>query len=186
VLLSVVTALRSDLNGKWAVGITRTAVRAADAGFGCITLSIMPLDISVSVAWSIITPASPTLTDADRSLIVFANGLFSGKFRIRLKTLVADQALANAILKEAAKGNFQAPSEVAAQWTRYVANWGPVKFHSGLRVGYLANQGRHSAASRVVRLMNAGCSRRYEALPSVAIGWAVRACIASCEPMVGT
>ena len=39
----------------------------------------------------------------------------------QLKTLVADQALDNVILKEAAKGNFQAPSEVAAQWTRHVA-----------------------------------------------------------------
>ena len=40
----------------------------------------------------------------------------------QLKTLVADQALENVILKDAAKGNFQAPSEVAAQWTRHVAN----------------------------------------------------------------
>ena len=74
----------------------------------------------------------------------------------QLKKLVADQALDNAILKEAAKGNFQAPSDVAAPWMRYVVNWGPITFHSGVRVECLANQGRRSATSRVVRLMNAG------------------------------
>ncbi len=62
----------------------------------------------------------------------------------------------NAILKEAAKGDFRAPSDVAAQWTGDVANWGPIKFHNGARVACLANQGRHSDTSRVVRLTNAG------------------------------
>ncbi|MDG2129012.1 MAG: hypothetical protein P8K08_13520 [Fuerstiella sp.] len=38
-----------------------------------------------------------------------------------LKTLMADQTLAHAILKAAAQGNFQTPSEVTAQWTRYVS-----------------------------------------------------------------
>lgn len=37
------------------------------------------------------------------------------KENARLKRLVADQALDNAILKEAAKGNYWAPSDVAAQ-----------------------------------------------------------------------
>ena len=40
------------------------------------------------------------------------------KENTQLKKLVADQALDNAILKAAAQGNFQAPSDVAAQWTR--------------------------------------------------------------------
>ena len=37
------------------------------------------------------------------------------KENARLKKLVADQALDNAILKEAAKGNFGAPSDAAVQ-----------------------------------------------------------------------
>jgi len=60
---------------------------------------------------------------------------------------VAGQTLDNAILKESAKRKFQAPSDVAAPWMRYVANCDPITFHSGVRVQCVTNQRRRSVAA---------------------------------------
>ena len=104
----------------------------------------------------------------------------------RLKKLVADQALDNAILKEAAKGNFCAPSDVASLLLRCVAGWGLKQSPSVKLVVCWVNHARRSVTSRRDQGTSGSSWPRCEASPIVVQGTAVPACIARCKLPVGT
>ena len=71
------------------------------------------------------------------------------KENTRLKKLVADQTLDNAILKEAAKGNWQALNGVGKQLLRSVVVWGQRKYRSVDPIVWWANLAARSENSCV-------------------------------------
>ena len=107
------------------------------------------------------------------------------KENTRLKKLVADQALDNAILKEAAQGNFCAPSADASLLLRCVAGWGQKQSPNVELVACWVSLARHSVTRRRDRRASESSWPRCEASPIVAQGTAVPECIARCEPLVG-
>ena len=73
------------------------------------------------------------------------------KENVRLKKLVADQALDNQILKEAARGNWCAPSGSGAPSTRCVAAWGRIRFQNAEPARYWDSPVERSVTPNVVR-----------------------------------
>jgi len=54
------------------------------------------------------------------------------KENVRLKKLVADQALDMAILREAARPNLETPNDGVGPWTQCVVVWGTIRYHNAV------------------------------------------------------
>ena len=82
------------------------------------------------------------------------------KENARLKKMVAEQALDMEILKEAAKGNWQALNVVDAQYLPCVAVWGQKESRSVVPAAFWVNHATPSDISRVGQTMNRVYSKR--------------------------
>ena len=79
------------------------------------------------------------------------------KENVRLKKLVAEQALDNQILKEAARGNWWTPSGSGASSMRCVAAWGQRRFQSVVPARYWDSPVERSVTPNVVRRTRRSC-----------------------------